>query len=240
MTQMNNQEPGQDNVEKAEAAVNGISPQKKADHSDQNQDVLIADLLTWLQEIPAQHPAEWEQLPDIGLYMDQVITYIERQLALQKTTEKQTVTSAMVNNYIKAGLLPRANQKKYNPNHLALLTMIGTLKPVLSIQELQILLENNQTDAEAAAMYSRFLTQQQAAVTDTTSSVISRLQELSDTAVENGDSMLSELQMLALNLAIDARVRILVAGQLLAAVEKANETARSEKAAASDKNRRKK
>ena len=47
---------------------------------------------------------------------------------------ERLLTPAMINNYIKDRLIPRAEAKKYTPAHLALLIMIGTLKQVLSIR----------------------------------------------------------------------------------------------------------
>ena len=56
-----------------------------------------------------QRPAPWEALPDLSLYMDQVIGYMPRQLI--QYGEGERLTSAMVNNYIKDGLVPRAEGK---------------------------------------------------------------------------------------------------------------------------------
>ena len=52
-----------------------------------------------------ERPASWDALPDIALYMDQIISYMPRQLI--RYDESEHLTSAMVNNYIKDGLLPR-------------------------------------------------------------------------------------------------------------------------------------
>ena len=49
-----------------------------------------------------ERPTPWEDLPDIALYMDQLISYMPRQLI--HFDEGSTLTSAMVNNYIKDGL----------------------------------------------------------------------------------------------------------------------------------------
>ena len=46
-----------------------------------------------------ERPAPWEDLPDIALYMDQLISYMPRQLI--RFDEGAALTSAMVNNYIK-------------------------------------------------------------------------------------------------------------------------------------------
>ena len=69
------------------------------------------------QEIQALELPAWEILPDIGLYMDQLISYMPRQLI--HYGEGEALTSAMVNNYIKDGALPRADGKRYSRTHLA-------------------------------------------------------------------------------------------------------------------------
>ncbi|MFR8330973.1 MAG: DUF1836 domain-containing protein [Oscillospiraceae bacterium] len=62
--------------------------------------------------------------------MDQLISYMPRQLI--HYGEGEALTSAMVNNYIKDGALPRADGKRYSRTHLAYLTAICALKQVLS------------------------------------------------------------------------------------------------------------
>ena len=74
------------------------------------------------ERLETQRPAEWDALPDLSLYMDQVIGYMPRQLI--QYGEGEGLTSAMVNNYIKDGLLPRAEGKRYGKVHLAYLTAI--------------------------------------------------------------------------------------------------------------------
>ena len=81
-----------------------------------------------------QRPVDWEQLPDFSLYMDQVLSYMERQVL--RFDGDDGLTAAMVNNYTKGGLLPRAEGKKYSREHLAYLTVICVLKQVLD-QELK-------------------------------------------------------------------------------------------------------
>lgn len=50
-----------------------------------------------------ERPAQWEELPDLALYMDQIISYMPRQLI--HFDQGEGLTSAMVNNYIKDGLV---------------------------------------------------------------------------------------------------------------------------------------
>ena len=91
-----------------------------------------------LQErMATQRPEDWDQLPDLALYMDQLISYMPRQLI--RFEEGDALTAAMVNNYIKDGLLPRAEGKRYGREHLAWLTAICALKSVISMREMSTL-----------------------------------------------------------------------------------------------------
>ena len=69
-----------------------------------------------------ERPAPWNELPDIALYMDQLISYMPRQLI--RFDQSAPLTPAMVNNYIKDGLVPRAEGKRYGPIHLGYLTAV--------------------------------------------------------------------------------------------------------------------
>ena len=76
----------------------------------------------------------WEELPDIDLYRDQVITFIERHLSLISMDDK-IITSSMINNYVKRKMMPPPNKKKqYNRENLAYLIVISILKQVVNIQ----------------------------------------------------------------------------------------------------------
>lgn len=91
------------------------------------------------QRLREERPVDWDSFPDLGLYMDQVLSYMPRQLIHLGETE--VLTSAMVNNYIKEGLLPRADGKKYSRSHLAYLTAICALKQVISVKEAHKLIQ---------------------------------------------------------------------------------------------------
>lgn len=90
----------------------------------------MEELKKILQEI---RPEKWENIPDIDLYMDQVLSYMTRQHVGLELDE--SITSAMVNNYMKKDLLPRAKGKKYDRQHIAYLTAICLLKQVISVSD---------------------------------------------------------------------------------------------------------
>ncbi len=178
----------------------------------------IDQLNQWLNGLAVKHPAEWELLPDIGLYMDQVQTYIDRQLGLYRRDENdRLLTPAMINNYIKDNLIPRAEIKKYAPIHLALLIMIGTLKQVLSIPNLNQLLSTFRDPAEVSAFYSRFLQIQRSSLRDNASQVLAETKKLStdEPSDDKEPDTSAALRNLALELSIEARTRILIAEKIL-------------------------
>ena len=98
----------------------------------------MSDLTDLQERLRTQRPVEWEQLPDFALYMDQVLSYMDRQFI--RFDEADTLTAAMVNNYTKSGLVPRAEGKKYNREHLAYLTAICILKRVMSTRDMDMLI----------------------------------------------------------------------------------------------------
>lgn len=94
-------------------------------------------LKDWTRKMRENSIANWNELPDIELYMDQVITYIEKQLAVfQEEEENKLITSSMINNYVKDGVIKHAVSKKYSKEHLASLIMVGLLKQVLPLSQI--------------------------------------------------------------------------------------------------------
>ena len=82
-----------------------------------------------------------EDLPNIDLYMDQVTTFMEEQLASSKRyPEDKILTKTMINNYAKNNLLPSPEKKRYSREHLLLLIFIYYFKNIMSINDIQVLL----------------------------------------------------------------------------------------------------
>ena len=80
-------------------------------------------------------------IPNIDLYMDQVTTFMDKQMASSKRYEEDKVlTKTMINNYAKNNLLPSPEKKKYTKEHLLVLTFIYYFKSFLSIKDIEMLL----------------------------------------------------------------------------------------------------
>jgi len=80
-------------------------------------------------------------IPNIDLYMDQVTSFMEKELKSTKRYEEDKIlTKTMINNYAKNDLLPPPVKKKYSKEHLMILTFIYYFKNLLSISDIEKLL----------------------------------------------------------------------------------------------------
>lgn len=99
---------------------------------------LRKDLILWSESLQDFHLPRWEELPNFDLYLDQVITLIESYLQPLFDEDNDTIlTAAMINNYVKLKLIPKAEKKRYNRVHIAYLIAITILKQVLTITEVK-------------------------------------------------------------------------------------------------------
>ena len=141
----------------------------------------LTDLMSRLRE---QRPVEWDQLPDFSLYMDQVLSYMDRQVI--RFDGDDGLTAAMVNNYTKSGLAPRAEGKKYGREHLAYFTAICVLKRVMSTRDMDLLIREELRDRPVREGYAAFCQSLDKALNITAGELASRAEgeaALADTAI---------------------------------------------------------
>lgn len=94
-----------------------------------------------LEELKAIGYVKPEDLPNIDLYMDQITTFMDSQLAHSKRHEDDKIlTKTMINNYAKNNLLPPPEKKKYTKEHVLMLIFIYYFKSILSISDIQSIL----------------------------------------------------------------------------------------------------
>ncbi|GAB3057469.1 DUF1836 domain-containing protein [Virgibacillus ainsalahensis] len=87
-----------------------------------------------------------EDIPDLDLYMDQVIQLFENKFAASKRNEDEKVlTKTMINNYAKGRLFFPIENKKYSKDHLVLISMIYQMKGALSINDVKTTLDQLNT-----------------------------------------------------------------------------------------------
>ena len=103
----------------------------------------------------AYRAPEWNEFPDLELYMDQVISVLNRLLAPVSETEA-VLTSTMINNYVKQKMIPAPVNKKYDRRHLALLFMIFHFKRFMQLSDVKLLLDEMIRRAGVEGAYTAF------------------------------------------------------------------------------------
>ena len=102
-------------------------------------------------------------IPDIDLYMDQVIQLFESKFNMSKrNADEKVLTKTMINNYAKGKVFFPIKNKKYSKRHLILISLIYQLKGTLSISDIKSILEpmNRKIvdeDLQLDDLYGRFL-----------------------------------------------------------------------------------
>lgn len=79
------------------------------------------------------HLPRYHELPDMGLYLEQTVTYINQCIA---PLGCQPITNSMVSNYVKKGVFPGPIKKQYYVTQLAHLMVISIVKNVLSLENI--------------------------------------------------------------------------------------------------------
>ena len=103
------------------------------------------------------HIPRWNELPEIDLYLDQVVNYLEKYLSQYSTNkEDKIITKTMINNYVKQGIMPAPEKKKYGKSHITYLMVICVLKQVYSINDIGKLISLTIQYFEISKAYNRF------------------------------------------------------------------------------------
>ena len=95
----------------------------------------------------------YAQIPDIGLYLEQVVRYINARLAPLGEPE---LTGSMVSNYVKKGIISHPVKKKYTREQLASLMYIAVSKTVLSMENIDALFQMQRAHCTAEEAYNYF------------------------------------------------------------------------------------
>ena len=124
-----------------------------------DKDLVAHKLRRWDKFITDYHLPEWNAIPDLGLYMDQVIVLLEQYLSFIPAptgTKERFVTSSTINNYVRLKIMPAPVKRKYHRVHIAYLIMILTMKQSLSISDVQKVIPPGSSEAEVRAVYEDY------------------------------------------------------------------------------------
>lgn len=123
-----------------------------------DKQLVAGKLRRWERYLNRFRLPAWEEIPDIGLYMEQVVTLLREYLDYlpPELKEEEAVTAAAINNYVRTRVMPGPQKKRYYRVHLAYLIVICTLKQGLSISLVQKLLPVGLPPEEVRRIYSRY------------------------------------------------------------------------------------
>ena len=117
-------------------------------------------LALWLESLAQYDLPDWDSLPQLDLYMDQVILLLTRYLApMEREGDEKFITASIINNYVRMRVIPPPVKKKYSRMHIACLVMICTLKQSLSISCIQRMLPTEYSEEAVRGLYTEFVQQ---------------------------------------------------------------------------------
>ena len=122
-----------------------------------DKELIAAKLRRWEKYLYNFQLPDWEMIPDFGLYMDQLVTYVAR--TFPGISGRLDLTSSMINNYVKAGLIDKPTGKKYSREALAQLLMISLMKVSTPLDVMNKIL-HPESGTETKEMYSSFVATQ--------------------------------------------------------------------------------
>jgi len=164
-------------------------------------------------------------IPELDLYMDQVITLMDAQLKSSKRYDDDKIlTKTMINNYVKNNLLPPPEKKKYSKDHVLALIFIYYFKNIIPIKDIETLLLplmkkyfHTTDDFDLSALYDEICAMQKSRVSSLQDELKS-LYEMSDSScagakAEDADQL--QLFTFICSLSFDVYVKKLLIEKLI-------------------------
>ena len=121
--------------------------------------LIAGKLRRWEKYLERFRLPEWEAIPDIGLYMEQVTVLLKQYLDYmppEMKEEEQLITPSAINNYVRTKIMPGPDKKRYYRVHIAYLLMICTLKQSLSISMIKRIIPVGISEEEVKQTYETY------------------------------------------------------------------------------------
>lgn len=103
--------------------------------------------------ITALRLPRYHEIPNVGLYLEQTVKYINECLA---PLTEEAITSSMVSNYVKRSLVDNPQKKQYSREQVAYLIFIAVVKTVLSMDDIRLLISIQKRTYTAQVAYDYF------------------------------------------------------------------------------------
>ena len=120
--------------------------------------LVAGKLRRWERYLDEYRLPDWEEIPDLGLYMEQVISLLKEYLDYlpPELKEEQFITAATINNYVRTKVMPVPVKRRYYRIHIAYLIIILTLKHSLSIALIQKIIPMGLSEEEVKKLYTSY------------------------------------------------------------------------------------
>lgn len=124
-----------------------------------DKSLVAGKLRRWEKYLDNYRLPKWEDIPNFGLYMEQVIALLQDYLDYlpEELKEEQFITAATINNYVRKKVMPEPIKKKYFREHIAYLIIICTMKQCLSIPTLQTMLPPDLSSEVLQEVYTSYV-----------------------------------------------------------------------------------
>lgn len=155
------------------------------------------------------HIPRWDELPDLELYMDQLVYVLTGIFSLYIDDVKKLINPSIINNYVKLGYIPAPVKKKYSRTHIAYLVFVCTIKQMMPIGSIAQLLENITKTYPLSEIYDK---------------LCSEIEKGAIHAIEEGENLLNDdettVELSAISLAVKAQSYNLIASHLVESINK--------------------
>ncbi|MBP5383789.1 MAG: DUF1836 domain-containing protein [Lachnospiraceae bacterium] len=125
-----------------------------------DQELVAAKLRRWKNYLLKFELPTWDNIPDIGLYMEQVIVLLKQYLDYlpPDLKEAQFITPATINNYVRMKVIPEPVKKRYYRIHIAYLIMVLTMKEGIEISLIRKLIPSDLEEDAMRIVYEDYAT----------------------------------------------------------------------------------
>ncbi len=181
----------------------------------------LKELNEYIKKIENFKLPDYKSIPQIPLYMEQVIAYVNETLTPLNDEESTMLTPFMVNNYVKAKMITPPQMKKYNTNHIGYLLSVSLLKNVVSMRDLATIIEMDKSfTKDKEKIYDYFkgmhdeVLKNQAHRVKTRLDAIERSTKRNKKSKDNKDEQLN-LAYIALRLYVESETSKLIADTIM-------------------------
>ena len=99
------------------------------------------------------HLPRYHEIPDVGLYLEQAAKYIS---GCVSPLGDMALTSSMISNYVKKGLVHNPIKKQYYRDQIAHIIFIAVAKTVLPLENIQRMIRLQEKDYSDQGAYEYF------------------------------------------------------------------------------------